>query len=166
MPECERTYLSLGSNIEPGLHLPQALAALRQRFGAVQCSPIYRNPAVGYAGPDFLNLAAAIDCPLSPNALSAWLRALEQQHGRDRSLPRFADRPLDVDVVLFGERRFKVNGGLALPRPELDQAFVLKPLSDLAPTWVPPGATDTLASLWRQHPEAGLACWRQPVVGI
>lgn len=165
MPERERVYLSLGSNIDPDAHLQGAIAALQQSFGEVRRSPIYRNPAVGYAGADFLNLAVLIDCEQSPVALAAWLHALECAHGRRRELPRFSDRPLDIDIVLFGDRRFRGPGNLQVPRPELGQAFVLKPLADLAPSLVPVGCTATLAALWAQHPEAGLACWRQAPAG-
>ncbi|MGE3103762.1 MAG: 2-amino-4-hydroxy-6-hydroxymethyldihydropteridine diphosphokinase [Lysobacterales bacterium] len=161
MPERERVYLSLGSNIDPEMHLAGAIAALRHRFGELQQSPVYRNPAVGYAGADFLNLAVAIDCELSPDALAAWLHALESAHGRRRDLPRFSDRPLDIDIVLFGNRQFRGPGNLQVPRPELGQAFVLKPLADLAPDLTPVGSTVTLAALWARHPESGMACWRQ-----
>ena len=52
-----RAWLSLGSNLEPERHLRAALAELRMRFGAIVESPAYRFPAVGFEGPDFVNLA-------------------------------------------------------------------------------------------------------------
>ena len=58
-----RAYLSLGSNLDAEAHLRDAVAALRARFGEVQVSRAYRFPAVGFAGGDFLNAAAAIDTP-------------------------------------------------------------------------------------------------------
>ena len=55
-----RAWLSLGSNLAPEANLRAAAGALRQRFGAVLFSPVYRTPAVGFDGPDFLNAAAII----------------------------------------------------------------------------------------------------------
>ena len=144
-----RAYLSLGSNIEPERHLRAAIAELRARFGNVLVSPVYRSAAVGFDGPDFLNLAAAIDTDLDPPALDAWLHALEDRHGRRRDVPRYASRTLDVDIVLIDDLVVEGPGHLRIPRPELREAFVLKPLSDIAPDVRDPVSGSTLAELVR-----------------
>ncbi|MBS0568219.1 MAG: 2-amino-4-hydroxy-6-hydroxymethyldihydropteridine diphosphokinase [Proteobacteria bacterium] len=146
-----RAYLSLGSNLEPEKHLRAALAELRTRFGDIVVSPVYRCTAVGFDGPDFLNLAVAIDTDLSPQALNDWLHALEDRHGRRRDVARFSSRTLDVDIVLYDDLVMRGEGHLALPRPELKHAFVLKPLADIAPEAVHPLAHKTLAQLWAEH---------------
>ena len=143
----QRAYLSLGSNIEPERHLRAAIAELRARFGDVLVSPVYRSGAVGFDGPDFLNLAAAIDSDLDPFALDAWLHALEDRHGRRRDVPRYASRTLDVDIVLIDDLVIEGPGHLRIPRPELREAFVLKPLSDIAPDVRDPMSGSTLAEL-------------------
>lgn len=148
-----RAYLSLGSNLDAEAHLRAAIDALRARFGAVQLSPVYRTKAVGFDGNAFLNAAAVIETDLEPEALNQWLHALEDSHGRDRSGPRYGDRTLDIDIVLFDERTLQGPGHLRIPRPELQHAFVLKPLADIAPHVVVPGSGNTLAQLWQQHPE-------------
>lgn len=148
-----KAYLSLGSNLEPERHLREAIRALRARFGEVVVSPVYRTRAVGFDGPDFLNAAALIDSDLDPYALDRWLHDLEDAHGRDRSGPRFGDRTLDIDLVLYGDLQLKGPGHLRIPRPELKHAFVLRPLADIAPDAVVPGTGRTLAALWRAHPE-------------
>ncbi|MDE1958643.1 MAG: 2-amino-4-hydroxy-6-hydroxymethyldihydropteridine diphosphokinase, partial [Xanthomonadaceae bacterium] len=99
-----RAYLSLGSNMEPERHLRAALDALAAAFGPLQVSPAYRTPARGFAGPDFLNLAVALDTNLSAQALRDWLHALESRLGRDRSAPRLSSHTLDADLVLYGEQ--------------------------------------------------------------
>jgi 2-amino-4-hydroxy-6-hydroxymethyldihydropteridine diphosphokinase len=45
---------------QPGAraNLRSAARALRERFGPVLLSPVYRTGAVGFDGPDFLNAAA------------------------------------------------------------------------------------------------------------
>uniref|UniRef100_A0A914YN29 2-amino-4-hydroxy-6-hydroxymethyldihydropteridine diphosphokinase n=1 Tax=Panagrolaimus superbus TaxID=310955 RepID=A0A914YN29_9BILA len=95
--------LSLGSNVQPRRYLHAAVAALRERFGALRVSPAYRTAAVGFDGPAFLNNAVAIETDLPLQELDDWLHALEDAHGRDRSGPRFSDRTLDIDVVFYGD---------------------------------------------------------------
>lgn len=152
-----RAYLSLGSNVEPERHLRAAVDALRARFGEVRLSTVYRTPAVGFDGGDFLNAAAIIDSDLDPHALNAWLHALEEAHGRDRSGPRFGDRTLDVDIVLYDDLVLEGDGHLQLPRAELKHAFVLRPLAEIAPDVVVPGTGRTLAQLWDAHAERDAA---------
>ena len=148
-------YLSLGSNQDALEHLPRALAELRARFGALRVSALYRTPAVGFEGPDFYNAAVVLDTELEPVELDAWLHALEDAHGRRRDVPRFSDRPLDIDIVFYDQRLLRGPGHLQLPRPELEHAFVLKPLADLAPGFTVPGDGRTLAQLWEAHAEHG-----------
>ncbi|KIQ96941.1 MULTISPECIES: 2-amino-4-hydroxy-6-hydroxymethyldihydropteridine diphosphokinase [Lysobacter] len=148
-----RAYLSLGSNLEPVAHLRRAVEELRERFGAMDLSPVYRTRAVGFDGNDFLNAAAIIHTELDPVALHDWLHALEDAHQRDRSGPRFGDRTLDIDIVLFDDRELSGPGNLRIPRPDLEHAFVLRPLADIAPDVVVPGDGRTLAQLWDIHPD-------------
>jgi len=147
-----RAWLSLGSNLEPEKHLRAALRELRARFGELIVSPVYRFPAVGFDGPDFLNLASGIDTDLSAGLLNDWLHALEDRHGRRRDVPRFSSRTLDVDIVLFGDQVIKGPGNLEVPRTELKYAFVLKPLADIAPEVMHPLFGKTLGQLWREFP--------------
>jgi 2-amino-4-hydroxy-6-hydroxymethyldihydropteridine diphosphokinase len=150
-----KAYLSLGSNVDAIRHLRIAVQALRERFGDVVLSPVYRTRAVGFDGPDFHNAAAVIESDLDPHALNAWLHALEDAHGRDRTGPRYGDRTLDIDIVLFDDCVVEGAGNLRIPRPELKHAFVLRPLAEIAPDVAVPGDGRTLAQLWRAHAEFG-----------
>ncbi|MBD8881855.1 MULTISPECIES: 2-amino-4-hydroxy-6-hydroxymethyldihydropteridine diphosphokinase [Rhodanobacter] len=149
----ERVYLSLGSNLEPRRYLNAALDELRTRFGAIAVSPAYRNKSVGFDGADFVNLAVGLDTDLEPEALNDWLHALEDRHGRRRDVPRYSDRTLDVDIVLYGERVIDGAGHLQVPRKELRHAFVLKPLVDIAPQVRHPVNGQALAELWAAFPQ-------------
>lgn len=135
-----RVYLSIGCNLEPEKHLRAALRELRARFGALEVSSVYRSAAVGFDGPDFLNLAAGFDSDLDADALRAWLHALENRHGRRRDVPRYSDRTLDVDIVAIDE--------CAIDRPEINQAFVLAPLAELAPDLRDPRSGETIGEAW------------------
>lgn len=146
-------YLSLGSNLQPQENLAAALAELQARFGEIRVSAAYRFPAVGFSGADFVNLAAVIRSDLDPEALNDWLHALEDRQGRRRDVPRYSDRTLDVDIVLFGDRILNGRGNLQLPRDELCHAFVLRPLAEIAPEAIVPTSGRSLAELWREHPD-------------
>lgn len=148
-----RVALSLGSNLDPEQHLRRATAELRARYPDVRYSPVYRSAAVGFDGPDFLNLCAVLHSAEPPEAIDAWLHALEQAHGRRRDQPRFSSRPLDVDLLLYDDRVLRGPGHLELPRPELvEQEFVLRPLADLAPEWIHPTLGRSIGALWAAFP--------------
>lgn len=148
-----RAYLSLGSNIDAEANMQSAVDALRARFVHMTLSQAYVFPAVGFDGGDFLNAAAIIDSDLDPQALNDWLHGLEDAHGRDRSGPRYGDRPLDIDIVFYDDLILDGPGHLQIPRNELQHAFVLKPLAEIAPDFVEPRSGATLRELWRTHPE-------------
>ncbi|HUB88689.1 MAG TPA: 2-amino-4-hydroxy-6-hydroxymethyldihydropteridine diphosphokinase [Dyella sp.] len=147
-----RVYLSLGSNQEPQRYLPAAIEELRARFGPLGVSPAYRSAAVGFDGADFVNLAIGLDTDLSPTELNDWLHALEDRHGRRRDVPRYADRTLDVDIVLYDDLVAQGPGHLDIPRKELKHAFVLKPIADIAPDVRHPVSGKTMSELWASFP--------------
>ncbi|RAN75231.1 2-amino-4-hydroxy-6-hydroxymethyldihydropteridine diphosphokinase [Bacillus sp. SRB_336] len=147
-----RVYLSLGSNVEPGRYLPAAIAALREHFGDLVVSPAYRSKSVGFDGADFVNLAVGLDTGMSPEALNDWLHALEDRHGRRRDVPRYADRTLDIDIVLYDTLVIDGPGHLQIPRNELQHAFVLRPLADIAPHVRHPRSGMSMAELWAAFP--------------
>ncbi len=151
-----RAYLSLGSNLEPERYLRSAIAELRARFGTLIVSPIYRSAAVGFEGPEFLNLAVGLDTDLVAPALDAWLHALEDRHGRRRDQPRYASRTLDVDIVLFDDAIINGPGHLRIPRPELREAFVNVPLADIAADVRDPESGLTVAEICARTDAGGL----------
>jgi len=143
-------YLGLGSNQDAERHIPEGIAALQARFGEVLVSPLYRSAAVGFEGRDFINGAARIRTNWTVGQLKQWLTDLENEHGRDRSQPKFSDRSLDIDILFFGDQVGLVDD-LSLPRDEiLKYAHVLKPVTDLAPQFVHPVTGRTLADHWER----------------
>jgi 2-amino-4-hydroxy-6-hydroxymethyldihydropteridine diphosphokinase len=145
-----QAYLSLGSNVDAERHIREAILALREAFTTCRLSPIYRSHAVGFDGDDFINLAALIETNMAPLELRSWLRELEDRYGRDRKQPRFSDRTLDIDILLFDDLVLDTDE-LEVPRREiLKFAHVLKPLADLAPSLMHPTEQRTLGVIWSE----------------
>jgi len=153
-----RYHLSLGSNLEPEQHLRGALRDLRARFGPLQVSSVYESGAVGFEGPPFWNLAVGLDSDLDADALKAWLHGLEEAHGRRRDQPRYADRTLDLDIVAIN--------GRATERPELQHAFVLAPLAEIAPAIRDSQTGSTIAESWQRLQSADTAALRKLAVDL
>ena len=145
-----RVYVGLGSNVDRETRLRQAVAGLRDAFGEVQLSPVYDSAAVGFEGYDFLNLVAGFDTEYTVEQVAAIFRDIENRLGRDRSLPKFASRSIDLDILTYGDLLLDLPG-LRIPREEiLENAYVLKPLQDLAPQARHPETGQTYAELWLQ----------------
>ncbi|MFQ5966423.1 MAG: 2-amino-4-hydroxy-6-hydroxymethyldihydropteridine diphosphokinase [Acidimicrobiia bacterium] len=153
-----RAAILLGSNIEPEANLAAALERLDQHeaLDVLATSAVYRSDPVGPAGqPPFLNAAVVLETPLPPEELRAELRRIEAQLGRVRSEDRFAPRPIDLDIVLYGDVEADFDGW-KLPDPDLELPHVLVPLAEIAPDWVVPGRQESLAELAAQADRSGL----------
>ena len=141
-----RAYVGLGSNlVHPRRQLARALAALARlpRTRVVHTSGNYASAPIGGDArqPDYVNAVAVLSTSLSPRALLSRLLAIErrQRRRRDADTPRNAPRTLDLDLLLFGRRRMRVPR-LSLPHPRMHgRAFVLRPLTDVAPAITIPG---------------------------
>ncbi len=143
-----RVFLGLGSNIERERYITAGLDALADRFGALELSPVYDCPAVGFDGQPFLNMVVAITTDLPLGELARVLRHIETEHGRAPDAPRFAARQLDIDILTYDELVGEIDG-VRLPRGEiLDCAFVLRPLAQLAPEQTLPGGAASYRELW------------------
>ncbi len=155
-----KVFLGLGSNQKPEFHIARALDALYVQFGEMHISPVYESAAVGFDGANFLNLVVEIETVLPVRDLLQALRTIENDNGRDRSAPRFSGRTLDIDILLYGDAVGEVDG-VTLPRPEiLTNAFVLRPLADIAPDLRHPQNNQTLGDLWRDYDKTRQSLWR------
>ena len=98
----------------------------------VAVSSHYRSQPVDATGPDYINAVVELRTDLEPEVLLAHLQRIEQAFGRERPY-RHAPRTLDLDLLMFGERRVD-SATLTLPHARLHmRAFVLAPLAELAP---------------------------------
>jgi 2-amino-4-hydroxy-6-hydroxymethyldihydropteridine diphosphokinase len=154
-------YVSAGSNIAPEANLRLAIRELRQTFGPLRLSPVYRTPAVGFDGDDFLNLVLAFETTLPAAAVVAELERLHELAGRRRGPSAFASRTLDLDLLLYGDAVIP-EAPIKVPRADIRKyAFVLGPLADLAPELRHPVSGESIAALW-----AGFDHRDQPLVRV
>jgi 2-amino-4-hydroxy-6-hydroxymethyldihydropteridine diphosphokinase len=156
-------YVSAGSNIDPLPNLRLAVAELRRRFGKLRLSPVYRTPAVGFAGDDFLNLVLAFETSEPAAEVVAELERLHTLAGRQRGPNAFASRTLDLDLLLYGDAVIP-EPPIKVPRDDIRKyAFVLGPLADLAPGLVHPVTGETIGALWAAFDRQGQSLTRVDV---
>jgi 2-amino-4-hydroxy-6-hydroxymethyldihydropteridine diphosphokinase len=147
-------YISGGSNVEPERHIALAAHELKRSFPGTRFSRCYRNRAVGFDGPDFINFAAELPVKGDASSLRAELQRIEALCGREPGAPRWAPRSMDLDLLLYGDTVFS-QPGLVVPRPDLlRRAFMLGPLAELAPALVHPVELKRLDSLWHSFDRA------------
>ena len=154
-----RIYISIGSNINPAENVQQAVKVLREHFSELEVSPVYESEAVGFEGSNFLNLVVAASTELDVYETNTLLHNIEDEHGRDRSGPRFSSRTIDLDLLLYGDAVVH-ESGLEVPRDEiLQNAFVLWPLADVAAEVIHPQQGKTMAELWQAFDKSSQKLW-------
>jgi len=142
-------YVSGGSNLDAEHHLVQAARLLVAGCPGTRFSRCYRNRAIGFEGPDFINFVAEMTVQGTPEQLKRQLERIEAQCGRERGAPRWAPRSMDLDILLFGDL-VQDTPGLVLPRPDLLRwGFMLGPLAELAPQRLHPVVRRPLGELWQ-----------------
>ena len=144
MVEARATYLSLGANLG---NREETLREAVQKLGALEgvkivaVSSVYETEPWGKSDqPSFLNIAVTVETTLAPEALLALTQSIETALGRVRH-ERWGPRTIDVDILhIEGVERNTPE--LTLPHPYMtERAFVLVPLSEIAPDLVVGGKT-------------------------
>jgi 2-amino-4-hydroxy-6-hydroxymethyldihydropteridine diphosphokinase len=146
--------LGLGANLPSPAGPPRVtLAAALDALGAegvrlVRRSPWYRSPPVPpSAQPWYVNGVALVETMHPPAELLALLHGIEARFGRVRREANAA-RSLDLDLLDYEGRVSAAGETPILPHPRLhERAFVLLPLSEVAPDWRHPRLGRSLADL-------------------
>jgi 2-amino-4-hydroxy-6-hydroxymethyldihydropteridine diphosphokinase len=137
-----RAFIALGSNLaDPVSQLSSAFDELSRLPGTrlLARSSLWRSAPVGHLDqPDFVNAVAEVETCLAPESLLTHLLDIERRHGRIREFPN-APRTLDLDIAVYGDQCID-SPTLTVPHPRMhERAFVLLPLSEIAPELVVPG---------------------------
>lgn len=142
-------WLGLGSNVNAANHIAAGIRELVEKFDNVSLSPVYASTAVGFDGEDFINLVTRVETEMHPMELRQYLRDLEDRYGRKRDVPKFSDRSLDIDILLYDDLVL-LSPVLEIPRAEiLKFSHVLKPLADLEPELIHPTELRSMSEIWK-----------------
>jgi len=143
-------YLGLGSNIDAEKNLGLAIRELRQRYGELDISAVYRSAAVGFEGDDFLNLVVRLRSEETALEICEEIERLHNLSGRVRGSQKWAARPLDIDLLLYNDLIIDERP-VRVPRGDiLEYSFVLRPLAELAPDLVHPVTGKTMLRHWQE----------------
>lgn len=147
-------YISLGSNIEREYHVQNGLTALAETFDLpfeeLVLSSLFESEAVGFSGSAFYNMVIGINTQCSVEQVAIKLRDIEIRYGRTLHAKKFSPRTLDLDLLLYDD--LIIETPAQLPRDEINKnAFVLWPLSEIAPKLVHPIIKLNYQTLWQNY---------------
>ncbi|WP_333796144.1 2-amino-4-hydroxy-6-hydroxymethyldihydropteridine diphosphokinase [Rheinheimera sp.] len=143
-------YISVGTNHNREHHIRMAVKELQQFFTDLQLSSVYESEAVGFKGDAFYNMVIGANTSLSVADCVAVFKAIEDRHGRVRGGEKFCGRTLDLDLLTYDQ--VICQQPVELPRGEItENAFVLWPLAEIAPTVLHPVLTVSYQQLWQQY---------------
>ncbi|MCX8516097.1 MAG: 2-amino-4-hydroxy-6-hydroxymethyldihydropteridine diphosphokinase, partial [Alphaproteobacteria bacterium] len=130
--------IALGSNMGGReQHMQQAIDELQQLGQVVAQSSFYETaPQYNKEQDYFINGAVLLRADHEPLDLLARLKDIEQRLGRITEVARFQPRPIDLDIIAYGEQQLNLPD-LTIPHAAAtERAFVLAPLVDLKPFFI------------------------------
>ena len=140
-------HLNIGSNQDRRKNIRLALDQLQPFFTKITISSIFESPSEGFEGSDFYNVGVNVETNKSASEVIHFLHQIEDSLGRNRKLPKFSSRIIDLDLVLYDDL---IDEKLNIPRKDiLKYAFVLAPLFELNPEGIHPEKKVLYSSLWK-----------------
>ncbi len=130
-----QVFLGLGSNLYAEKHLDLAIQELTGIYGELRQSKRYKTAAIGFKGPDFLNMVVAFNTTHRVAEVTIETQRVERTVGRIREAESSTgSRAIDIDLLLF--ERITTKEPLPEPRADIrDYAYAALPLADLNPDW-------------------------------
>jgi len=137
-----KVYLGLGTNLgDKENNLRNALTEIERRVGnVVSLSAFYETTPWGFVSDNsFLNAVACIETPLCPQKVLQETKIIEKELGRtEKTVEEYTDRLIDIDILLYDDL-ILCEEGLVIPHPLMtSRAFVMEPLSEIAPELIHP----------------------------
>jgi 2-amino-4-hydroxy-6-hydroxymethyldihydropteridine diphosphokinase len=129
-------YIGIGSNLgDRRKNIRMALEKIKQfkRTKVIKVSRIIETePLGGPAGQGkFLNAALKMKTSLKPLILLKKLKAIEKELGRRKERIRYSPRPIDLDILFYGDKIIN-RKGLSIPHPKVFvRDFVIRPLFEV-----------------------------------
>lgn len=141
--------LSLGSNIEPVANLKAAVDRLAASSNLLAVSSVWETKPLGLTDqPNFLNAAAMVETRFSAREFKLdVIRRIERELGRVRAANKFGPRPIDIDIMLFNQDVFELDGQHIPDAEVMDRPFVAIPLAEIAPNFRHPETGQTLREI-------------------
>lgn len=150
MKSITTTYIALGSNQGEKMDwLKKAVYEVYKAIGDVtRVSKVYKTPAWGFEGDDFLNAVIEVNTRFSAEVTLEKLLTIELQLGRIRVENKgYQARTIDLDILFYGNETI-VSERLTVPHPKLiERSFVLNPLADLVPNLIHPTLNKSVSEL-------------------
>lgn len=148
-----RCFISVAGNLDPETAIPRALDQLHTLYPLTGISTFFRTEPINRPEqPSYLNGVVSLFFDAHPRVLKYdILRPIEQAVGRVRTADAYAARPIDLDVVWYGDLWID-EPGLKLPDPDLrERVFLVAALLELAPDLKFPGTGELLRSLFSEE---------------
>jgi len=150
--------IALGANLGDSICTLGDAIELLERYSAnpIIQSSFWRSQPVDCppGSADFVNAAIVLN-PFpkeTPESLLEKLQSLEKHFGRRPKAIMNEPRPLDLDLIAFGNE-VRNTPALTLPHPRAHlRRFVVAPLAEIAPNFVLPGQTKTISALFAELP--------------
>ena len=140
-------HFNIGSNQDRRKNIRLALNSLESNFTEITISSLFESPSEGFVGSNFYNIGVNVETDKNINEVVNILHGIENSLGRDRNLPKFSSRIIDLDLVLYDD---DIDDKLNIPRRDiLKYAFVLAPLAELNPNDIHPQERISYLALWK-----------------
>jgi 2-amino-4-hydroxy-6-hydroxymethyldihydropteridine diphosphokinase len=130
-------YIGLGSNLEnpvEQIRRARTVIAKQTNISEINFSSLYSSPPMGPQDqPDYVNAVMSVGTDLSAIEVLRILQKIESDFGRVRKGPRWGERVLDLDLLLYADQQINLPD-LIVPHIGLpERAFVMYPLAEIAP---------------------------------
>ena len=164
-----RVFLGFGSNMgdrHNNLMLGcDSICAFSETFLQNTSSIYETSPLYNTQQSPFLNMVIEVTTELSAHELMTAIKRVEVALGRDIENGHNLPRPLDIDILAYGNEEIN-DGKLTIPHPGIfERKFVLQPWSDIAEDFILKGMNESIKSLLQNTPDKSEISLTQLTVG-